>query len=457
MGDYAIKADNIGKRFLLHHHKATSLKERLLQTRGSSADEFWALRDINLEIGRGETVGLIGPNGSGKSTLLKVLAGILKPNTGKREVRGRIASLLELGAGFDGELTGRENVYLNASILGLSRRETDRYFDAIVEFSELGPFIDNQVKHYSSGMYVRLGFAVAVHVDPDILLIDEVLAVGDEKFAAKCLAKIAEFQEQGKTILFVTHGLDMIAKVCSRAVILNLGKLIFDGDPQDATDRLRALMGTAEQQVGDEEPAAVRILDARVTDPVSREQIHNFLVGDPMAVEVDLDVDPGAQPAEVRVVVTGPADYPMYAMQTEAIKLDADAKVQTVRLSVPEIPRLQGVFSLAVAVMRPGTRDALDARRFGERIRVFGPLDYGLVGTEFSVDVLDEPGPPAPPLDYEADHAVIKAELEEAAAKREAAARAAAGGGADGAARVDERTSAATAAGATPRKRERAK
>jgi hypothetical protein len=176
-----------------------------------------------------------------------------------------------------------------------------------------------------------------------------------------------------------------------------------------------------------------------------------------MAVEVDLDVDPGAQPAEVRVVVTGPADYPMYAMQTEAIALDADAKVQTVRLRIPEMPRLQGVFSLAVAVMRPGTRDALDARRFGERIRVFGPLDYGLVGADFSVDVLDEPAPPAPPLDYEADHAVIKAELEEAAARRRDAARAAAGGGADGAARVDERTSAATAAGATPRKRERAK
>jgi ABC-2 type transport system ATP-binding protein len=432
--DYAIKAEGIGKRFLLHHHKATSVKERLLQTRGSSADEFWALRDVNLEIGHGETVGLIGPNGSGKSTLLKVLAGILEPTKGKRDVRGRIASLLELGAGFDGELTGRENVYLNASILGLSKKETDRYFDDIVEFSELGPFIDNQVKHYSSGMYVRLGFAVAVHVDPDILLIDEVLAVGDEKFAAKCLDKIAEFQDRGKTILFVTHGLDMIARICSRAVILNLGKLIFDGDPQDATDRLRALMGTAEQQVGDEEPAALRILDARVSNPESREQEQDFLVGDPMAIEVDLDVDEGAPPCELRVVVTGPADYPMYAMQTEPVPLDPGAKIQTVRLTIPSMPKLQGVFSLAVAVMRPGTRDALDARRFGERIRVFGPLDYGLVGTSFSVDVLDTPPPPAPPLDFHADHDDIKSRLE-----RRAAARAAAGGGANGAARLVDR------------------
>jgi ABC-2 type transport system ATP-binding protein len=418
VGEYAIEAAGIGKRFLIHHRKATSLKERLLAVRSASAEEFWALRDVDLTVGAGETVGLIGPNGSGKSTLLKVLAGILVPDKGSRTVRGRIASLLELGAGFDGELTGRENVYLNASILGLTRREIDRHFDAIIEFSELGQFIDNQVKHYSSGMYVRLGFAVAVHVDPDILLVDEVLAVGDERFQAKCLAKVAEFQADGRTILFVTHSLDLIARVCTRAAVLNLGKLVFDGDPADATDRLRALMGTAEQQVGDEQPASLRIRDARVTDPVTRAVEHDFWVGEPVAIEVDLDVDPGAPPAELRVVITGPADYPMYAMQTEPVALDPAAAIQTVRLSLPSMPRLQGVFSLAVAVMRPGTRDALDARRFGERIRVFGPLDYGLVGAEFTVDVLDEAGPPGRPLDFEADHDRIKARLARRAAER---------------------------------------
>jgi ABC-2 type transport system ATP-binding protein len=418
VGEYAIEASGIGKRFLIHHRKATSLKERLLTTRTASAEVFWALREVDLQVGAGETVGLIGPNGSGKSTLLKVLAGILEPDTGSRTVRGRIASLLELGAGFDGELTGRENVYLNASILGLTRREIDRSFDAIVDFSELGQFIDNQVKHYSSGMYVRLGFAVAVHVDPDILLVDEVLAVGDERFQAKCLDKVAQFQADGRTILVVTHSLDLIARVCTRAAVLNLGKLVFDGDPADATDRLRALMGTAEQQVGDEQPASLRIRDARVTDPVTRAAELDFWVGDPVAVEVDLEVDPGAPPAVLRVVVTGPADYPMYAMQTEPVALDPAAAVQTVRLTLPSVPRLQGLFSLAVAVMRPGTRDALDARRFGERIRVFGPLDHGLVGAEFSVDVLDTAGPPSGPLDFHADHAEIKARLERRAAER---------------------------------------
>jgi ABC-2 type transport system ATP-binding protein len=424
VGEYAIEASGIGKRFLIHHRKATSLKERLLTTRTASAEIFWALREVDLQIGAGETVGLIGPNGSGKSTLLKVLAGILEPDTGSRVVRGRIASLLELGAGFDGELSGRENVYLNASILGLTRREIDRRFDAIVDFSELGQFIDNQVKHYSSGMYVRLGFAVAVHVDPDILLVDEVLAVGDERFQAKCLDKVAQFQADGRTILVVTHSLDLITRVCTRAAVLNLGKLVFDGDPADATDRLRALMGTAEQQVGDEEPASLRIRDARVTDPVTRAVELDFWVGEPVAIEVDLEVDPGAPPAVLRVVVTGPDDYPMYLMQTEPIPLDPAAAVQTVRLTLPSVPRLQGLFSLAVAVMRPGTRDALDARRFGERIRVFGPLDYGLVGAEFSVDVLTEPPPSRRPPELDADHERIRARVARRAAQR------AAGGGA---------------------------
>ena len=250
MADPTIVATGVGKRFLLHHKRATSVKERLLLHRQSSSEEFWALRDVDLEIGAGQTVGLIGPNGSGKSTLLKVLSGILAPTTGTVTVRGRIASLLELGAGFNGELTGRENVFLNAAILGLSRRETERYFDDIVGFAELEPFIDNQVKHYSSGQYVRLGFAVAVHVSPDILLVDEVLAVGDESFQRKCLDKIGEFQERGCTILFVTHALDLIPRICSRGVVLDRGRVLHDGDPVEATERLRSLLGTGSDQSG---------------------------------------------------------------------------------------------------------------------------------------------------------------------------------------------------------------
>src|SRR5574341_1806949 len=225
MPDQVIAARGVGKRFLIHHQRATTLKERLLHTRRSQAEEFWALRDIELDIHGGETVGLIGANGSGKSTLLKLLAGILEPTAGTVRVRGRVASLLELGAGFNGELTGRENIYLNASILGLSRREINRNYDSIVDFSGLEQFIDNQVKHYSSGQYVRLGFAVAVHVDPDVLLIDEVLAVGDEAFQAKCLDRVRAFQREGRTIVLVTHALDTVRDICDRAAMLHHGRL----------------------------------------------------------------------------------------------------------------------------------------------------------------------------------------------------------------------------------------
>ena len=189
-------------------------------------EDFWALRDISFDIDEGETVGLLGHNGSGKSTLLKCVGGILQPTTGLIRVRGRLASLLELGAGFHPDLTGRENVYLNAAILGLKRVDIEKRFDDIVEFAELEQFIDQQVKHYSSGMYVRLGFAVAVNVDPDVLLVDEVLAVGDETFQRKCLDRVHQFQDEGRTIVVVTHAADLVRRICTRVVVLDHGDLV---------------------------------------------------------------------------------------------------------------------------------------------------------------------------------------------------------------------------------------
>ncbi|WP_263118982.1 ABC transporter ATP-binding protein [Cellulomonas sp. RIT-PI-Y] len=235
-----IDIEQVSKRFVIRKEK--SLKERLVNFGRSNLhkEDFWALRDVSVQIESGTTVGLIGPNGSGKSTLLKTIGGIIQPTTGQVRLRGRLAALLELGAGFHPDLTGRENVYLNASILGLSRQETDKHFDAIVEFSGIEAFIDTQVKFYSSGMYVRLAFAVAVHVDPDILLVDEVLAVGDEPFQRKCLERIREFQREGRTIVLVTHGLDQVAEFCDRAVVLDHGNLAADGPPREALKVLRA-------------------------------------------------------------------------------------------------------------------------------------------------------------------------------------------------------------------------
>jgi ABC-2 type transport system ATP-binding protein len=234
----AIEVERVSKRFRLYRERPSSVKQRLLVTR-SKAEDFWALRDISFEIEQGASIGLIGHNGSGKTTLLKCIAGILRPTEGTIRSRGRMAALLELGAGFHPELTGRENVFLNASFLGLDRRATERVYDDIVAFAELEEFMDNQVKFYSSGMLVRLGFAVAVHVDPEILLIDEVLAVGDESFQRRCIERVREFQRDGRTIVLVTHALDTVVDVCDRAVMLDHGLLHTSGEPAEVVRELR--------------------------------------------------------------------------------------------------------------------------------------------------------------------------------------------------------------------------
>ena len=234
---------NVSKRFSIR--KDSSIKERIV-TLGRAGrrhrKDFWALDDVSLDIYAGETIGLIGHNGSGKSTLLKVIGGIIEPTMGTVVERGRLAALLELGAGFHPDLTGRENIFLNASVLGLSRQETEARFDEIVAFAAIGDFIDTQVKFYSSGMYVRLAFAVAVHTDPDVLLVDEVLAVGDEAFQRKCLDRIRDFQRQGRTIIIVSHSLDQIADLCTRCVLLDEGRVQFDGHPSVAVAHFRDLL-----------------------------------------------------------------------------------------------------------------------------------------------------------------------------------------------------------------------
>ncbi|MDR1214414.1 MAG: ABC transporter ATP-binding protein [Propionibacteriaceae bacterium] len=239
MGVEVVRVEHLVKSFTLRKQK--SVKESLLNaSRARTKNEtFNALDDVSFSIDAGESIGLVGPNGSGKSTLLKIIGGILTPNQGRVQVRGRVAALLELGAGFHPDLSGRENIYLNASVLGISRAETERYFNDIVEFSGIEDFIDTQVKFYSSGMYVRLAFSVAVHVDPDILLVDEVLAVGDEPFQQKCMDKIRQFQQEGRTIVFVSHAPGQVADLCDRAILLEKGRVVVDDTPLIALGRLR--------------------------------------------------------------------------------------------------------------------------------------------------------------------------------------------------------------------------
>lgn len=235
-----IIVDDVHKDFKLRH--THSIKETFLAAirRKPLTTDFHALDGISFEIAAGDAVALLGFNGSGKSTLLKLISGVIRPDRGRVLTRGRIAGLIEVGAGFHPDLSGRENVYLNAAILGMSKKETQARFDEIVAFSEIEPFIDTEVKHYSSGMFLRLAFAVAIHTELDILLIDEILSVGDEPFQQKCLARIREMHAAGKTLVVVSHDLDMVSTLCSRGVLLRGGEIAFDGPSKEAVALMRA-------------------------------------------------------------------------------------------------------------------------------------------------------------------------------------------------------------------------
>ena len=227
-----IEVKNMNKDFTLYGDKANTLKERIIRFNNNRKEVIHVLKNINLKINKGESVALIGVNGSGKSTLLKLITKIIYPTSGKIKVKGKLTSLLELGAGFHQDFSGRENIYFNASIFGLSKQEINNRIDDIIEFSELGDFIDSPVRTYSSGMYMRLAFSVAINVDADILLIDEILAVGDQHFQDKCLAKMQELKQNGKTMVFVSHSADSVRFLCDRAIWLSNGEIRKDGETE---------------------------------------------------------------------------------------------------------------------------------------------------------------------------------------------------------------------------------
>lgn len=256
MPDIVIKSENLSKKYVIGHQaengRYVALRDVLMQNartfwsktkdlakgrpviKGDTLEEVWALKNASFEIRKGETVGIIGRNGAGKSTLLKVLSRITEPSVGRVTIKGRVASLLEVGTGFHPELTGRENIYLNGAILGMTRAEIRRKFDEIVAFSEVEQYLDTPVKRYSSGMYVRLAFAVAAHLEPEILVVDEVLAVGDTEFQKKCLGKMGDVAHEGRTVLFVSHNMNAVQRLCERCVVMNQGLIVFDGEVSSA-------------------------------------------------------------------------------------------------------------------------------------------------------------------------------------------------------------------------------
>jgi ABC-2 type transport system ATP-binding protein len=245
-----LSVENLVKSFRIHHQKSNSLKQFIAGRGRNRFEDFIAVDDVTFDVREGEVFGIIGQNGSGKSTLLKCMAGILQPNSGRVQVFRRMGALLELGAGFHPELSGRENVYLNAAILGMGRKEITLRFDEIVEFSGLHTFIDQPAKTYSSGMYVRLAFAVAINVDPQLLIVDEILAVGDVSFQRRCLEKFVEFRNEGRTIVLVTHDMASVKSLCDRAIWLEHGKAVDEGDPGDLVEAY------TERMLGAEAPAA---------------------------------------------------------------------------------------------------------------------------------------------------------------------------------------------------------
>ncbi|HSS20918.1 MAG TPA: ABC transporter ATP-binding protein [Pyrinomonadaceae bacterium] len=299
----ALRVEKVSKQYRIYERPGDRLKESLTRGLLRRHQEFWALRDIDFEIEKGSTVGIIGPNGCGKSTLLQIIAGTLAPTHGEVFHEGRIAALLELGAGFDPEFTGVENVYMNAGLLGLSRRETDALFPAIERFAEIGPFLYQPVKTYSSGMYVRLAFAIAASVEPDILIIDEALAVGDAVFQHRCLRRINELHERGATVLFVSHDAAAVRALCSRAILMKGGGVIADGKPAEVLNVYQKIVMERELAFEAESAQVAQTADNATTEnlpPVSYAYRH----GDGSAEILGAELA-DAQHGKVEIVETG--------------------------------------------------------------------------------------------------------------------------------------------------------
>ena len=376
---HAIEVDHLTKRYRLRSEGGRTLKELLLG-QYPPGSEVTALTDVSFSVDHGETLGVIGANGSGKSTLLKVLAGTSRPTAGRVDVSGRVSALLEIGAGFHPDFSGRENAYLNGSLLGLSRREMDTVMLGIQEFADIGRFFDAPVKTYSSGMYSRLGFAVAIHVEPDVLLVDEVLAVGDEYFQHKCFAKINAFRAGGKTILFVSHDLAAVKRICGRALFLDAGRIAAEGDVQyvaDAyEDTVRSKEGrelataTSAKRWGTHEIeiTAVRLLDAGGADQ------RVFRSGEPVTIELSYRARRAIDEVTFGVAFYRDDGLACYGSNTtlDGVHVAVRAGEGIVRFHAPRFELLEGQYTLDVAAVSPDYADTYDFHSKAYPFRTYG-------------------------------------------------------------------------------------
>ena len=357
-----IRAEGVSRRFRVHARQARTLKELFVLRGRTEASDVWALRDMSVTIVPGEAVGLVGRNGSGKSTLLRLIAGIIKPTAGEVAVGGRVGSLLELGAGFHPDFSGRENVFLNGSIYGLKRAQIRERFDEIVAFAELEDAIDRPVRTYSSGMYMRLGFAIAAHLDADVLLLDEVFAVGDEAFQRKCFGKIFEFKQRGGTIVFVSHDATQVERLCERAVLLRDGHKEFDGPTHEALVRYRRVLaaesdpaeragGLREWGTGEATIADVRLVGVEGSD---RQQ---FLAGEPFSLRLRIEAENGVAPPQLQLELRDEAGLLVASDVVDTAALGWASGGRSLRYDVARLPLSDGRFHL-----RLGLSDASDQR-----------------------------------------------------------------------------------------------
>jgi ABC-type polysaccharide/polyol phosphate transport system ATPase subunit len=352
-----IVAEDVSRRFRVNPHRNLTLKEAILRRETLRKEEIWALRDVSLAIEPGASVGFVGRNGSGKTTLLRLIAGIFAPTSGRIEVGGSVGSLLELGAGFHPDFTGRENIFLSGSIYGLKRRYIRERMDEIVAFAELERFIDLPVRTYSSGMHMRLGFAIAVHVDADILLLDEVFAVGDEAFQRKCVGKVLEFKERGGTVCFVSHSAPAVERLCERALLLSKGRVEYDGDSTETLKRYHALlaleespeeMGAGLREWGSGE---VRVVNVELAGADGKPRLH-FVSGEPVTITLRIVGERPVPPPQLSLEVRDSGGSLLGANQRDLGELgwDGSPGERELRFSIEQLPLGEGEFQLSVTL-----------------------------------------------------------------------------------------------------------
>jgi len=390
MSNSAVSVENVWKYFRLYQEKNQYLKSTLLRGRRARYDEFWALKGVDFEIPFGSTFGIIGSNGSGKSTLLKCLAGILSPDKGSVACNGRMAALLELGAGFHPDLSGRENIYLNGAILGMTRSEIDRKLEEIIDFSGLEKFVDTPVKNYSSGMVVRLGFAVATNVDPEILIIDEVLAVGDESFQHRCHEKIESFRQEGRTIILVSHGLMQVAQLCStvawleKGVIKDIGSSYdvigkYAGQSHDAAPKIEGELG---ERWGSHEAEITRAEFVNA-DGVP---VHVLKTGEPVSLQIDYTAHMPITEPVFGIRFTHLHGTTVWGSNTKRMGFQPPTlnNSGTITLNIPELPILAGTYDLTVALT--DQHETYEYDHWERRVRFdvvqYNSFDEGLIQIE---------------------------------------------------------------------------